>query len=80
MTQIAKTKPQTADDYLILRYPITFYPEIDGGYTVAIEDLPGCISQGDTLEEAFINIQEAKQGWIETALEYGDDIPLPNID
>jgi predicted RNase H-like HicB family nuclease len=80
MTQAIKSKPQTVDDYLMLNYPITFYPETDGGYTVAIKDLPGCISQGDTLEEAFINIQEAKQGWIETALEYGDEIPLPQIE
>ncbi|PSB03190.1 type II toxin-antitoxin system HicB family antitoxin [Merismopedia glauca] len=72
-------KLDKADDYLKLNYPITFYPETDGGYTVTVKDLPGCISQGDTLEEAFVNIQEAKQAWIETALEYQDEIPLPKF-
>ncbi|HBR00466.1 MAG TPA: hypothetical protein DD761_18455 [Cyanobacteria bacterium UBA11691] len=71
-------KPQTLQDYLNIKYPITLYPEAEGGYTVAIADLPGCISQGDTLEEAVANIQDAKTAWIETAWECGDEIPLPS--
>jgi antitoxin HicB len=59
-------KPETLQDYFNLNYP-----------TVMIADLPGCLSQGDTLEEAVTNIQEAKVAWIETAWEYGDEIPLP---
>ncbi len=70
-------KPETLQDYLNLSYPFTLYPEPDGGYTVMLADLPGCLSQGDTLEEAVANIQEAKVAWIETAWEYGDEIPLP---
>jgi antitoxin HicB len=72
-----QTKPETLQDYLNLNYPITLYPEPDGGYTVMLTDLAGCISQGDTLEEAVANIQEAKVAWIETAWECGDEIPLP---
>ena len=72
-----QTKPKTLEEYLNLNYPITLYPEPDGGYTVMIVDLVGCLSQGDTLEEAVANIQEAKVAWIETAWEYGDNIPLP---
>jgi len=45
---------------------------------LAIADLPGCLSQGDTLEEAVANIQDAKTAWIETAWECGDEIPLPS--
>ncbi|WP_202803722.1 type II toxin-antitoxin system HicB family antitoxin [Spirulina subsalsa] len=70
-------KPETLEDYLNLKYPITLYPEPDGGYTVMLADLPGCLSQGDTLEEAIVNIQEAKVAWIQTAWDYGDEIPLP---
>ena len=70
--------PSTLTDYLNLHYPITFYPEIEGGYTVTIQDLPGCISTGETLQEAMNNILDAKQQWIETALQYGDPIPLPS--
>jgi len=39
-------------NYLTLTYPITLYPEIEGEYTVMIKDLSGCISEGETLEEA----------------------------
>lgn len=70
-------KPETLQDYINLNHPITLYPELDGGYTVMIADLPGCISQGDTLEEAVASIQDAKVAWIETAWECGDEISLP---
>ena len=70
-------KPIVLNDYLNLSYPITLYPEPDGGYTVMLADLPGCLSQGDTLEEAIANIKEAQIAWIETALECGDEIPIP---
>ncbi|NEP54958.1 MAG: type II toxin-antitoxin system HicB family antitoxin, partial [Moorea sp. SIO3C2] len=53
-------------------------PDSEGGYTVIIPDLPGCISEGDTLTEAMQNIQEAKALWIKTAIEHQDDIPLPS--
>jgi antitoxin HicB len=72
-----KSKLKNLEDYLILNYPITFYPETEGGYTVIVQDLPGCISEGDTLEEAMENILDAKKAWIETAWKYGDEIPLP---
>jgi antitoxin HicB len=72
-------KPETSQDYLNLSYPITLYPESEGGYTVILSDLPGCMSQGDTLEEAVMNIEEARVAWIETAWECGDAIPLPSV-
>lgn len=44
-------------------------PQEEGGYTVYVPSLPGCISQGDTKEEALENIKEA----IELYLEPGDN-------
>ena len=70
-------KPATLAEYLDLSYPITLYPELDGGYTVAIVDLPGCLSQAEMLAEAVANIQAAKIAWLETAWECGDSISLP---
>ena len=64
-------------EHIVKPYPITLYPEPDGGYTVMLADLPGCLSQGDTLEESIANIKEAQIAWIETALECGDEIPVP---
>jgi len=40
-------------------------PSEDGGYTVRIPSLPGCISEGDSREEALANIREALQLYLE---------------
>ncbi|MEH1837089.1 MAG: type II toxin-antitoxin system HicB family antitoxin [Nostoc sp.] len=64
--------------YLNLQYSLTLYPDPEGGYVAQIKDLPGCITQGETLEETVANLNEARELWIETAYEAGDDIPLPS--
>jgi antitoxin HicB len=63
--------------YLQLPYTVVLKSEEAGGFFVEIEELPGCMSQGDTAEEALRTIQEAKQLWIETALENNIEIPIP---
>jgi len=63
--------------YLHLPYRITIQPDPTGGYVVSVPDLPGCISQGDTVEEAMKMIEDAKKAWISVALEDGDQIPEP---
>ena len=40
-------------------------PDNEGGYTVYVPSLPGCISEGDTKEEALANIEEAIQLYLE---------------
>ena len=67
----------TLEDYFHLPYAVTLTPEEEGGFTVEISDLPGCVSQGESEAEALGNIYEAKQLWLETAFEAGDSIPLP---
>jgi predicted RNase H-like HicB family nuclease len=65
--------------FLSLKYPISIYPEEEGGYTALIPDLPGCITQGKTLEEVMINIEEASEFWIETVYFSGKKaINLPS--
>ena len=51
----------------ILQYDAVFEKEKDGGYSVWIPDLPGCASQGDSLEEAIGNIKEATELYLEDA-------------
>ncbi len=65
--------------YLNLQYPVILYSDPAGGYVAQIKELPGCLTQGETLDETVININEARELWIETAYESGDDIPLPII-
>ncbi|MDF9406998.1 type II toxin-antitoxin system HicB family antitoxin [Pelotomaculum isophthalicicum JI] len=63
--------------YLGLPYQVTLHPSADGGYAVEIPELPGCISQGQTVEEALKMIEDAKICWLETALEESIEIPEP---
>lgn len=51
----------------VLQYDAVFEKESDGGYSVWIPDLPGCTSQGDSLEEALENIKEAAGLYLEDA-------------
>ncbi|GHU09708.1 HicB family protein [Spirochaetia bacterium] len=59
-----------------LTYPAIFYPWDEGnGYTVEVPDLPGCVSEGDTLAEAILMGTDAASGWVLTELEDGKAIP-----
>ena len=60
----------------IFQYNAVFSEEKEGGYSVLVPSLPGCISEGDTFEEAVINIKEAIELYLESApdiLKYGDE-------
>ena len=74
-----KSQSKSLEYYLSLKYPMSIYPEEEGGYTVLIPDLPGCMTQGETWEEAIANMNEARELWIET-VSYSNkkDIPLPS--
>ena len=63
--------------YVSLNYSVALYPESEG-FTVMIPELPGCMSQGKTYDEAMTNIQKAKRLWL--SVVYANDrnsIPLP---
>jgi predicted RNase H-like HicB family nuclease len=49
-----------------------------GGYLATVPELPGCMSDGATPEEALMNVQEAIASWIEAAKEWHRDIPKPS--
>ncbi len=48
-----------------MRLHVMFEPSDEGGYTVTVPALPGCISEGDTREEARANIREAIELYLE---------------
>ena len=66
--------------YMSLPYRVVIEPDPNGEMTVYIPDLPGCISQGDNLGDAFSMIVDAKRAWLEAALEDGAVIPEPTND
>jgi len=63
----------------VLTYKVVFEPAEEGGYTVYVPSLPGCISEGDAYEEALKNIKEAIKGWIEVSKQFGDEIPPSDV-
>lgn len=75
-----KEAGKSLEYYLNLKYPVLLVPEPEGGFTALIPDLEGCVSVGDTPEEALANVEEARQLWLETAYEHGDPIPLPSTE
>jgi antitoxin HicB len=48
-----------------------------GGYSVTVPALPGCVSQGETREEALTMIREAIEGYLESLAAHGDPLPGP---
>ncbi len=51
-----------------MRFKVVLEPSEEGGYTVFVPSLPGCISEGDTREEAITNIKEAIELYLEPEL------------
>lgn len=57
-------------------YPALFhFNENDGSYTITYPDLPGCISEGKSLENALYMAQECLKQWLECTMEVGDELP-----
>jgi len=61
---------------MMMRQVIIHPDPEDGGWVAEVPSLPGCISQGDTKEEAIENIRDAIQVWVEGARSVG--IPVPD--
>lgn len=61
-----------------LKYEIIIYwSEQDGHYIAEVPELPGCMADGETLEETLSMAQEVMRLWIETAADSGDPVPEP---
>lgn len=57
-------------------YKVIFEPQEEGGYTVTVPSLPGCISEGDTYDDALANIKEAIALYLESLR--ADGLPIPD--
>lgn len=67
----------------MIDYPFTVRPlseEEGGGYLAEAIDLNGCMSDGETIEEAANNLQDAINSWIKAAQELGYPVPSPSHD
>ncbi len=70
---------RTIEEYMKLPYRIELIPDSDeGGFVATFPDLPGCLSSGETVEEAYKNAEDAKHEWLLAAIEEGISIPEPD--
>ena len=61
-------------------YPAVFTAQAKGdggGFVVTFPDIPGCIADGDTLEECYANAKDVLQAMLDSMQEHGDPIPEP---
>jgi predicted RNase H-like HicB family nuclease len=56
---------------------IIYWSKEDQSFVVEVPELPGCIADGETYEQAVANAQQVIEEWIETARELGRPIPEP---
>jgi antitoxin HicB len=64
-----------------LDYPVMIEPlstEDGGGFLATVPDLPGCMSDGETPEEALANVHDAIVAWIDEANALGRSVPKPS--
>jgi antitoxin HicB len=64
-----------------LEYSVVVGPLSDedgGGFIATVPDLPGCMSDGETPEEALANVRDAIAAWIEAAHDMGHAVPQPS--
>jgi predicted RNase H-like HicB family nuclease len=61
------------------RYTVVFEREPDGGYHAFCPALPGCHSQGDTLDDAMANIREAAELYVESLMAHSEPVPVEDI-
>jgi predicted RNase H-like HicB family nuclease len=58
-----------------LIYPACFYPCEEGGFTVVFPDLPGCVTEGDSISEALEMAVEASAGWLLSCVQDNETLP-----
>ena len=68
---------KSLDYYLSLPYTIEMVREDEATWFARVLELPGCMTEGDSPEDAAAMIRDAMAGWLELALEDGKPIPEP---
>lgn len=77
---MVQQKFKSVEDYLKLPYTIEIFRDEtgdDASWVARVIELPGCITQGDTITDLAEMIEDAMRAWIESALADGDPVPEP---
>jgi predicted RNase H-like HicB family nuclease len=59
-----------------VKYTVILEPQEEGGFTVTVPALPGCISEGETVDEVIKNIKDAITGYIASLRKHGEPTPV----
>jgi antitoxin HicB len=79
-SRLSKAMKKNVSHYMNLPYTFIIQPYQDESefyYVGKVLELDGCMTDGETREEALSNLREAMEGWIETKLENGFNVPEP---
>ena len=77
---MSETKTKALEYYLSLPYTIELTPDEDGFWFAEIPLLDGCITNGNSREDALVMIDDAIIAWLTTALDLGMIIPEPETE
>lgn len=73
-------RPVEAAGYLREPYSRVITPNKESGiYTAQILEFPGCIAEGDTIQEAYERLEAAALSWIQAATDLGQEVPRPAL-
>lgn len=72
----ARRKPLS--HYLLVPYPFQVFTGEDPGYFITFPDLPGCMTQADSVKDIGAMAEDARRAWIEAEYERGNSIPEPS--
>lgn len=71
---------RTIEEYMKLPYQMNIIPDLQqGGYIISFAELPGCITYGDTLQEALDLVDDCKRSWFAGCINSHYEIPEPDI-
>jgi predicted RNase H-like HicB family nuclease len=62
-----------------MKLKVLVHPAEEGGYWAEVPALPGCISEGESLDETLANIREAAAGWLEVSAEQAQSDPRAQV-
>lgn len=70
----------SVEKYLELGYSMRITPDPELGFFAEIPDLPGCVGDGNTIDDAVADLHDSMKVWLEHAIEKGQEIPPPRED
>jgi len=76
MTSLSKLINQKILKEKIYKYTAIFEPAEEGGYVVYVPTLPGCVTQGETFEQAYQMAKDAISGYLSVLQEDKEEIPV----